>query len=344
MLSFLFFRVVNGNINGNSLLGVIVMIVKLGYVAMSVELQNASPSQTMTFAQFSKIKDREAAIRKLERIAVSNINNCLRLLKHNAGNQIHFFRLSSRLIPLANHEELPDWDYIKPLKESLKEIGDYLKEHPMRVDFHPDHFVVLNTPNKDILSNALKTLVMHKKLLNGMDIDSEHRCVLHTGGGYDDKEKALEQFIHNWGYIPPSIQTMIMLENDDTTFTVKETLYLCEKLGIPMVFDYHHHLANHEEVEWQEDWERIVNTWKTSPLPVKMHISSPRSEKEYRAHADYVDPEMFLEFLHKIKGSVPEIHCMIEAKQKDAALFKLMEDLQGRQEIKIVDQSSFVVE
>jgi UV DNA damage endonuclease len=336
--------VVIGNSNGNSLLGVIKMIVKLGYVAMSVELQNASPSQTMTFAQFSKIKDRDAAIRKLERIAESNIDHCLRLLKHNVGNQIHFFRLSSRLIPLANHEDLLDWDYMKPLKESLKRIGDYLNMHPMRIDFHPDHFVVLNTPNKEILSNALKTLVMHMKLLKGMDIDTEHRCVLHVGGGYDNKEMALEQFIHNWGYIQPSIQKMIMLENDDTTFTVKETLYLCEKLGIPMIFDYHHHLANHEEVEWQQDWERIVTTWKESQLPVKMHISSPRSDKEFRAHADFVDPEMFLEFLNAIKGTIPEIHCMIEAKQKDAALFRLMDDLQNRKGINVVDQSSFFVE
>jgi UV DNA damage endonuclease len=321
--------------------GVVRMIVKLGYVAMSMELQNASPSQTMTFAQFNKIKNREAAIRKLERIANSNLENCLRLLKHNAGNEIHFFRLSSRLIPLANHEELHDWEYIQPLKESLKKIGDYLKEHPMRIDFHPDHFVVLNTPNKEILANALKTLLMHKKLLKGMGIDTEHRCVIHVGGGYEDKEKALEQFISNWGHIQSAIQKMIILENDDTTFTVKETLYLCEKLGIPMVFDYHHHLANHEEEDWHQDWERIVNTWKHSLLAMKMHISSPRSEKEYRAHADYVDPDMFLNFLTGIKGTVPEIHCMIEAKQKDAALFRLIEDLKGRAGIKILDQSSF---
>lgn len=319
------------------------MIVKLGYVAMSMELQNASPSQTMTFAQFSRIKDREAGIRKLERIAISNIENCLRLLKHNAGNQIHFFRLSSRLIPLANHEELTDWDYIQPLKEPLKMIGDYLNVHPMRIDFHPDHFVVLNTLNKEILSNALKTLVMHNKLLKGMGINTEHRCVLHVGGGYENKEMALEQFIHNWGFIQPAIQKMIMLENDDTTFTVKETLYLSEKLGIPMVFDYHHHLANHEEEGWQQDWERIVNTWRQSPMPVKMHISSPRSEREFRAHADFVDPDMFLNFLMGIKGTVPEIHCMIEAKQKDAALFRLMEDLKGRKEVRLLDQSSFEV-
>jgi UV DNA damage endonuclease len=320
------------------------MIVRLGYVAMSVELQNASPSQTMTFAQFNRIKDREAAIRKLERIAESNLENCLRLLKHNVGNEIHFFRFSSRLIPLANHEELLDWNFLRPLKEPLKQLANFIKQHPMRLDFHPDHFVVLNTPDKDILKNAIKTLIMHEGLLKGMEIDTEHRCVLHVGGGYEDKEMALEQFIHNWAYIPPSIQKMIMLENDDTTFTVKETLYLCEKLGIPMIFDYHHHLANHESEEWLQDWERIVATWKPSPLPVKMHISSPRSEKEFRAHADYVDAKMFLKFLSEVKGSVSEIHCMIEAKQKDAALFRLMEDLKGYEGIRVVDQSSFVFE
>lgn len=319
-------------------------IVRLGYVAMSVELQHCSPSQTMTFTQFNALKDREAGIRKLERLAISNITNCLRLLRHNVAHDIQFFRLSSRLIPLANHEELVDWNYIKPLKEALNEVAIYLADHPMRIDFHPDHFVVLNSPQADILKNSMKTLAMHAALLKGMGINPRHRCVLHVGGGYDDKEKALEQFIHNWGFVPVSLQEMVLLENDDTTFTVKETLYLCEKLGIPMVFDYHHHLANHEEAGWSEDWERIVATWKDSELPIKMHISSPRSEKEFRAHADTVNPDSFLQFLQEIKGSIPEIHCMIEAKQKDGALFQLMADLQDRDGIQMVDQSSFALE
>jgi len=90
-------------------------IVRLGYVAMSMELQNASPSKTMTFSQFQKIRDREAAIRKLERIALTNLHNTLRLLRHNVASDIHFYRLTSRLIPLANHEDLLDWNYMKPL-------------------------------------------------------------------------------------------------------------------------------------------------------------------------------------------------------------------------------------
>ena len=133
-------------------------IVRLGYVAMSMELKNASPSQTMTFAQFQKIKDREAAIRKLERIALANLENTHRFLKHNVFSEIHFYRLTSRLIPLANHEELPDWDYMKPLKEKLHEIGEFAKKHNMRIDFHPDHFVVLNSSKKEVFEKFIKNL------------------------------------------------------------------------------------------------------------------------------------------------------------------------------------------
>lgn len=320
-------------------------IVKLGYVAMSVELQNCSPSQTMTFKQFQAIKDREAAIRRLERIAISNLENCLRLLKHSIANDISFFRFSSRLIPLANHPELSDWKYLKALKEPLEALSEYIQANSMRVDFHPDHFVLLNTTNKDTLNNSIKTLSMHQALLRGMGIEPEHRCVLHVGGAYEDKGKALEQFIHNWGLLPRSIQALVMLENDDTTFTLNDTLYLCEKLGIPLVFDYHHHLANFEnEDDWETNWERVIGTWEHSPLPIKMHISSPRNEKEFRAHADHIDPVMFNRFLQKIKGTVPEIHCMIEAKRKDEALFKLSEDLREMEGITMINQASFMLE
>lgn len=318
-------------------------IVRLGYVAMSVHLQNCSPSQTMTFKRFSAINDREEAIRNLERIAISNLQNCLRLLKHNAVHDISFFRLSSRLVPLATHEELRGWNYLQPLSGELGKIRDYLESHPMRVDFHPDHFVVLNTPNIDTLNMSIRTLAMHEALLKGMGIDTEHRCVLHVGGVYGGKEKALEQFIHNWGVLPAALQKMIMLENDDSSFSLGDTLYLCEKLGIPLAFDYHHHLANPEKDDWELEWERVTATWAHSSLPVKMHISSPKSETNYRAHADLVDPKMFMNFLRAIKGTVPEIHCMIEAKQKDEALFQLVKDLQNMGGLEKIDQAAFLL-
>lgn len=319
------------------------MLVRLGYVAMSVYLKNASPSQTMTFAQFQRLKDREAGMRKLERIANSNLENCLRLLKHNRAYDITFFRLSSKLIPLVNHEELLDWNYIAPLRENLKKIGDYAKREKIRIDFHPDHFVVLNSPKNDILKQSVKALQMHRKLLKGMGIPTKHRCVLHVGGAYKNKEKALEQFIENWSYVPVNIQEMIMLENDDITFSVGEALYLGEKLAIPVVFDLHHHIVNDDGENWEEHWGRVVETWEESPLPLKMHISSPRDEKDPRAHADFIDVETFLSFLQSVKGSVPQIDCMIEAKRKDGALFQLMSQLKESKQVEIVDGASFYI-
>ncbi|MGG6431933.1 UV DNA damage repair endonuclease UvsE [Anoxybacillus sp. D401a] len=317
-------------------------VIRLGYVAMSRHLKNCSPSQTMTVAQFLKIKDREAAIRKLERIAQSNIQHCLRLLKHNIAHDIRFFRLSSKLIPLANHQELSDWDYMKSIESDLEEMASFLSHHPMRIDFHPDHFVLLNSTDPHIFRTSIATLRMHERLLKGMKIDPLHRCVLHVGGGYDDKELALEQFVHNWGSVPYSLQRMIMLENDDMTFTLRDTLYLCEKLGIPLVFDLHHHDANHDQ-DWRVEWDRVTASWTHSPLPLKMHMSSPRSEKQFRAHHDFVSAEQFMNFLHEVKGTVSHIDCMLEAKQKDEALFRLVSELKKYDEIEWIDGASFYV-
>ena len=318
---------------------------RFGYVAMSMHVKNASPSKTMTYSQFSKPANRDAAVAKLERIASQNIHNCLRLLRHNEMHQIDFFRLSSKLIPLANHPELSDWHYIKALKRPLGEIKDFLKEYPkMRVDFHPDHFVVLNNKDKDILKMSLKTLQMHYHLLKGMGIDPMHRSVLHVGGSYENKLEALEQFICNWSYVPTPLQQMIILENDDKTFTLKDTLYLCEKLGIPSVFDYHHFLANHEPgATFEEDWPRVVQSWYGSKLPLKMHISSPKSEKDFRAHSDTIDLQMFWDFVEATKGTVEQIDVMIEAKLKDEALFQLMKDIKSEKKVQWVTATSFEI-
>jgi len=316
-------------------------IVRLGYVAMSMIVKNASPSKTMTYTQFQKIDDREAALRKLERLALLNLQNTLRLLRHTVASDIHFYRLTSRLIPLANHEELLDWDYMKPLKEPLGEIGAFARTHKVRIDFHPDHFVLLNSTQKHVLKNSIKTLKLHYLLLKGMGIDTTHRCVMHVGGNYKETEESLERFIDNWMLVPKSIQNMIMLENDDTSFTLEDTLYLCEKVGIPLVFDYHHHLAHHHHSNWEDNWDRVIQTWKGSPLPIKMHISSPKNEKHFRHHADYIDINMFFDFLKRINGSISQIDCMMEAKKKDEALFKLMEEVKLRGDVEIIDGSSF---
>lgn len=104
-----------------------------------------------------------------------------------------------------------------------------------------------------------------------------------------------------------------------------------------MVLDIHHQWVNNEgELPW-ELWPYIRQTWQSElaqadaqvnkPLAPKIHVSSPRSVKDIRSHADGVEVGPLLDFLRRIAKDTPYLDVMIEAKSKDLALFGLMQDL-----------------
>lgn len=324
------------------------MRVRFGYVAMSVMLENASPSRTMTATNFKKLEDREAAIHKLQRLAEENLHNCLRLLRHNRAHDIRVFRFSSKLIPLLGHEMLSDWDPFPVLQDRFAELGNYVKQHGMRVSFHPDHFTVISTPRAEVLRSSMQTLDHHVRMLEAMELDEGARLNIHIGGMYGDRKASLARFLRQFSDMEERIKRRITLENDDKTYTAAETLEVCEQLGVPMVLDIHHHLVNNQGEDIAELWPRIAATWRPSPLvpvelPPKIHVSSPRSSQEPRAHADHVDVEHVLPLLRSIADLTPAVDVMIEAKRKDEALFKLMDELKGLDDIEILDQANIEV-
>jgi UV DNA damage endonuclease len=319
------------------------VIVRFGYVAMSTLVQNASPSKTMTVTHFNKLLDRAAAIRKLERIALENLHNTLRILRHNQAYNIQLYRFSSKLIPLFGHPMIADWDPYPALAESFAAIGEFVRKHEMRVSFHPDHFTVLSTPRTDVLKSSVADLSRHVHMLNAMGLDKRAKCNIHIGGTYGDKPSAMERFIHQFSELAPHVQERITLENDDKTYTAAETLSISEKLHTPMVLDIHHHEINHTGESVTDLWQRICHTWCSTDLPPKIHVSSPKNEKDPRAHADYVDVMFTLEFLKSVADTTPKLDVMLEAKKKDGALFKLMEELQGHDGVTKLNEASIEI-
>ena len=87
------------------------MQVRLGYVAISLEHKNCSPSKTITVANYEKIAGEENRLNRLRRITGENLRNSMRLLYYNAANHIHVFRFTSKLVPLATHPLVRGWDY-----------------------------------------------------------------------------------------------------------------------------------------------------------------------------------------------------------------------------------------
>jgi len=355
------------------------MIVRFGYVAMSVHVKNASPSKTMTATHFRMIPDREAAVRKLERIAAENLHNTLRLLKHNRAERIKLYRLSSKLVPLLTHELLEGWNPLDVLEPDFRAVGDYARANGMRLSFHPDHFTVLSTPRKDVFEKSVKDLEWHVSMLERMGLDDRYKCNIHIGGTYGDKPKAFDRFLRNFNALPDRIRRRITLENDDKTFTAKETLEACRAVGVPMVLDVHHHAVNNEGESVEALWEAIVGTWTAEKeraalarraakaaaggdadadggggvavaappdmeteelLAPKIHVSSPKSVSDPRGHADYVDADAFYAFAKTAAPITPRLDVMIEAKRKDDALFRLVRDVAAMPGVRRLDEAS----
>ena len=130
------------------------------------------------------------------------------------------------------------------------------------------------------------------------------------------------------------------LENDDKTYNVRETLITCEKENIPMILDYHHYMANKEECELPLYLQRIFNTWNHFHSVPKVHLSSPKSDQAYRSHADYVSLDFVLPFLKMAKELNQDFDIMIEAKQKNLAMQKLVEEVATIRGVKRLTSSS----
>jgi UV DNA damage endonuclease len=302
---------------------------------MSTVIKDCSPSKTMTMASFKKLDDREAALRRLENIARMNLHNTLRLMKHNVASDIFVYRLTSKLIPLATHPDLQDWNPFTALAEEFAEVGQFVKKHGMRVSFHPDHFTVLSTPRPEVLVSSIRDLQHHTDMLNALGLPAMAKNNIHIGGAYGDKPVAVKRFEKHFRELPAALQSRITLENDDKTFTAPETLAVCQNVGLPMVLDIHHQWVNNEgELPW-DLWPEIQKTWRSELaqkdvpsgelLPPKIHVSSPRSPSDPRSHADGVEPAPLVAFLKRIAADTPAVDVMIEAKLKDGALFGLME-------------------
>ncbi|MCA0984982.1 UV DNA damage repair endonuclease UvsE [Halobacillus yeomjeoni] len=302
------------------------MQIRFGYVSHALSLWEATPAKTLTYSRYKKMSPEER-IEKLEYITRTNLLHTLRALHYNIAHEINLYRFSSSLVPLATHDEV-EWDYITPFEDLYKEIGSLVQRHEMRTSFHPNQFTLFTSDKDHVTQNAIQDMEYHYALLEAMGLHEESHINLHVGGAYGNKEDALKRFHENLKTLPGPIKDQMTLENDDKTYTTSETLEVCEKESIPMMFDYHHFMANHTEEESLTDLlPRFYNTWERLGMPPKIHISSPKSESEFRSHASYVDPEFIKPLLKELKRFDVAVDFMIEAKEKDRALLQLIDDL-----------------
>ena len=313
------------------------MKIRLGYACISKTLSNVTTSSTVTYTTFQKDKD----YKKIDTAIKSNLNALKEILTYNIKNNIHFFRLSSKLIPLATKSDVI-FDYIDPYKDYYHSIAKIIKDNKLRIDFHPDEFCVLNSTKSEVVKNSIAILEYHYNLLKALEIKNKI-LVLHIGGNTFGKKNSISRFINNFNTLSKEIQESIAIENDDKIFNISDCVYISKKINVPVILDYHHHICNHDELDINDYLEDIILSWhNTTP---KMHFSSPKNKtkKDFRSHNDYINVDAFINFIDILKPFNHDVDIMIEAKAKDEALFRLVRELKYKTNYTFIDDTSFEV-
>jgi UV DNA damage endonuclease len=308
------------------------MEIRFGYVSHALSLWDCSPAKTLTYTRWKGMSQDER-LENLLRVTKQNLINTLRAIHYNIAQQIPLYRFSSSIVPLATHPEAK-WDFVSFFQKEFETIGDLVQSSGMRTSFHPNQFTLFTSDKTHITENAVTDMHYHYRMLEAMGLTDHSIINIHVGGAYGNKEKAVERFHQNLLSLPAAVKKRMTLENDDKTYTADETLAICEKESIPLIFDYHHHKANESDSSLEELLPQIFDTWAPIQLKPKVHLSSPKSDKEFRSHADYVSLDFILPFLKAAREVNRDFDIMIEAKQKDKAALQLVEDISSIRGVK----------
>lgn len=262
---------------------------------------------------------------RVAEVIAQNLANLRAILEWNVDQGLFMFRVSSSVIPFASHPEF-ELDWRSEFADELAAIRGFVAEHGLRVSMHPGQYTVLNSNRPDVVERAIAEIDFHARFLDEVT-PSGGDIILHVGGAYGDKPRAMARFADNFARLSQPARRQLIVENDDTVYTVDEVLELCQEIDRPLVFDIFHHQCNPPVEDWREDLverlEAVVATW--NERPPKCHISTGR-EGTRTSHADYIsaeDFETFVDLMAQVDGGRP-YDLMVEAKEKDKAALRLL--------------------
>ncbi|KAL1867760.1 UV-damage endonuclease [Paecilomyces lecythidis] len=265
----------------------------------------------------------------VQALGLTNARDIVKMLRWNHKYGIKFMRLSSEMFPFASHE-VYGYKLAPFASEVLAEAGRVAAELGHRLTVHPGQFTQLGSPRKQVIESSIRDLEYHSEMLQLLKLppqqDRDAVMILHMGGVFGDKAATLDRFRDNYKGLSQDIKNRLVLENDDVSWSVHDLLPICEELNIPLVLDFHHHNIIFDSDKVREGtldimllYDRIKATWTRKGITQKMHYSEPTpsaiTKRQRRKHNPRVAT---------LPPCDPTMDLMIEAKDKEQAVFELM--------------------
>lgn len=276
----------------------------------------------------TKPPDVQRGLKFVQDLGLANARDIVKMLRWNDKYGIKFMRLSSEMFPFASHEE-HGYKLAPFAADVLADAGKVAAELGHRLTTHPGQYTQIASPRKEVVAAAFRDLEYHDEMLSLLKLpeqmDRDAVMILHMGGTYGDKAATLDRFRENYSRLTEGVKRRLVLENDDVSWSVHDLLPICEELNIPLVLDYHHHniifdpSVREGTLDIMDLYDRIEKTWTRKNITQKMHYSEPTADaitpRERRKHSARVKV---------LPPCKPDMDLMIEAKDKEQAVFELM--------------------
>lgn len=269
--------------------------------------------KTTTRKQLFKFDEKTQA-EKLRELYAENLSRLGKAIEYCAANEIRLYRMTSGLFPFS--DEPMGAEILQEFKSKLAATGQYAIRKGIRLVLHPDQFCVLSSDSDEVIKNSIKILNMHATTMDLLEQPRSEWALMNIHGGKSDR---IEKLVETVATLPENIKSRITFENDEHAYSSAQILEVCQRSGVPFVFDAHHHivrenLESYEHESVKEMFWAARETWK-NPEHQLVHISNGRDRFGDRVHADVVW-DMPSVFRHA--GWIE-----IEAKQKEFAIEKL---------------------
>lgn len=297
----------------------------LGYCCINLHFSELPKTKRITTNR-SMIKRtfQQKGLPYASELALQNCKDLLTILKWNEENDIRLFRMSSDIFPWASEYDIKDLPHYKQIRLALEKAGDFVHKHNHRITSHPGPFVKLTSPKQNVIKNSIRDLEIHGEMFDMLNLSrtTYNKINIHLGAHYNDKPMAIDNFCSNFDKLPESVKTRLTVENDDkeSLYSVKE-LYdeVHSRIGIPIVFDYHHHKFCTGGLSEEEALKLAAKTWgDVTPIvhyseSKALHENNPKIKPQ--AHSDYYK-------------EIPKTYCtdvdiMLECKAKEKGLIGL---------------------
>jgi len=260
---------------------------------------------------------------KLSDVALHNASSLLLALEFCAKSGIGAFRVTSKLLPLRTHPEVPyaieDLPRGRQILDVLRACGQFASRAGLRVSFHPDQFVVLGSPHEHVVESSIDEIEYQAEVSEWIGADV---ITIHVGGASGGKEAGLERLRRNLDRLSAAARERLTVENDDRIYTPLDLFEFCEMTGVPLVYDVHHHRCLPDGWPEKAAWERALETWRREPV---LHVSSPDggwSAPKPQRHAEHIDPRDFPREWTSLEVTVD-----VEARAKELAVIRLRDEL-----------------